>query len=66
MCAPLSPGNTARVETVERYPFKLRDSAKKAIILFVNAEVGFLGSVLCGKDRKRLFLSESTCWKMWL
>lgn len=40
------------MEMVEVHPFKLRGSAKKTIILFANAEMGFLGSALSGKVRK--------------
>lgn len=51
------------MKMVEVHPFKFSGSAKKAIILFANAEMGFLGSVLSEKVRKWLFLSGSTCWK---
>lgn len=54
------------MKMVEGHPFKVSGSAKKAIILFAKAEMGFLGSMLSEKVRKWLFLSGSTCWKTWL
>lgn len=45
------------MKAVEVHPFKFSGSAKKAIILFANAEMGFLGSVLSGKKSQEMAVS---------